>query len=55
MQRLIEDLLDFNQILSRTLQLNPKPVHLAVLIAQVNPAAGRKTRSLHLKVELASV
>jgi len=57
LQRLIEDLLDFNQILSRTFKLNPRPVDLALLIAQVieSQQLAWKARSLHLEVELAPV
>ncbi|MEE4379164.1 MAG: HAMP domain-containing sensor histidine kinase [Candidatus Competibacteraceae bacterium] len=57
LQRLIEDLLDFNQILSRTFRLNPQPVDLAHLIAQVieSQQLAWQARSLHLKVELVPV
>ncbi|NJN48455.1 MAG: HAMP domain-containing protein [Candidatus Competibacteraceae bacterium] len=57
LQRLIEDLLDFNQILSRTFKLNPKPVEFAPLITQVIESQQLvwKARSLHLNVELAPV
>jgi two-component system sensor histidine kinase GlrK len=57
LQRLIEDLLDFNQILSRTLRLYPQPLELAALVAQVieTQQLNWKARALILKVQLAPV
>jgi two-component system sensor histidine kinase GlrK len=57
LQRLIEDLLNFNQILSRTLTLRPEPVDLALLVRQVieSQRLAWKARNLSVRAQLAPV
>lgn len=57
LQKLIEDLLNFNQALSRNLVLNKEPVELAVLVQHVIEAQRLAWRARNLKIieELKSV